>query len=192
MPLSNGFSNVGIEMRSDLVSARKMNLRKMIHETIQKYPSLKKRFENAKIVDEVRGYSLPIGSRNRKISGHHFMLIGDAASLVDPFTGEGIGNAMISGMLAAKQAMKCIQKSNYSQSLLSKYDEEVYKRLMPGLKLSKRLQWLAKFPWLFNIVISKAAKSKLLAETISYIFVDPIMRKRLRNPFFYFKVLFFK
>jgi flavin-dependent dehydrogenase len=51
---------------------------------------------------------LPLGSKKRVISGNNFLLTGDAASLIDPFTGEGIGNAMYSGMLAAAHIQNCI------------------------------------------------------------------------------------
>jgi len=43
----------------------------------------------------VDGYGLPLGSKKRVLSGDRYMLVGDAASLIDPFTGEGIGNAFI-------------------------------------------------------------------------------------------------
>ena len=38
------------------------------------------------------------------------MLLGDAAGLVDPFTGEGIGNAMVSAKCAIEVAKKSIKK----------------------------------------------------------------------------------
>ena len=40
------------------------------------------------------------------------MLLGDAAGLIDPFTGEGIGNAMASAKIATKIAKKCFEKNN--------------------------------------------------------------------------------
>ena len=41
------------------------------------------------------------------------MLLGDAAGLVDPFTGEGIGNAMVS----AKYAVQIAKKSKNERSV---------------------------------------------------------------------------
>jgi flavin-dependent dehydrogenase len=35
-----------------------------------------------------------LGSEKRKLSGNRFLLPGDAASLIDPFSGEGIGNTV--------------------------------------------------------------------------------------------------
>ena len=42
-----------------------------------------------------RGWLLPLGSRRRRLSGDGWVLVGDSAGLIDPFSGEGIGNAMV-------------------------------------------------------------------------------------------------
>lgn len=189
-PLPGGRANVGVGMRSDYVSKRKVNLKKMMTEIIEKYPSLSRRFEKAEPEGEIKGYGLPLGSKKRKISGERFMLIGDAASLIDPFTGEGIGNAMMSGMIAAEVVKNRLREEIFSASALNEYDEKVYNRLWSELKLSKQMQELVKYPWLFNMVVNKANKSKLLRETISCMFEDLDMREKLSNPSFYFKLLF--
>ena len=118
------------------------------------------------------------------------MLCGDAAMLIDPFTGEGIGNAMFSGLYAANQIEKCLQQNNFSASFMRQYDEALYKRLWSELLLSYRMQQLVNFPSLFNFVVRKANSNKLLSETISCMFEDLDMRARLKNPMFYFKLLF--
>ena len=45
---------------------------------------------------------MPLGRIVRPNHGDGFMLLGDAAGLIDPFTGEGIGNAMASAKYAIK------------------------------------------------------------------------------------------
>ena len=189
-PLPGGYANVGVGMRSDKVSSKKINLKNELLSIIEKYPQLKKRFQHAEIADEIRGYGLPLGSKKRSISGDNYLLIGDAASLIDPFTGEGIGNAVMSGMLAATQAGKAVQENNFSASFLKKYDEAVYGRLWDELKLSYRMQRLVNAPWLFNFIVRKANRNKTLRETISVMFEDIDLRDRLRKPSFYFKLLF--
>ena len=159
-------------------------------ELIAKDPVLKARFKNAKLEGDVKGFGLPLGSKKRPISGEGFMLVGDAASLIDPFTGEGIGNALYSGMFAAEQAARCLEANDFSAAFMQNYDHAAYQRMWSELKLSHRMQKLVNFPWLFNLVVNKARKNRTLSETISCMFEDLDMRERLKSPMFYFKILF--
>ena len=189
-PLADGQCNVGVGMRSDYVGKKRINLKTELNNIIQKYPQLSERFKNAEPVDDIRGYGLPLGSKKRAISGDNYMLIGDAASLIDPFTGEGIGNAILSGYTAAQQAKEAIEIKNFSGTALKKFDEAIYRRLGDELSLSYRMQKLVKYPWLFNFVVRKANRNKVLRETIMVMFEDIDIRDRLRKPSFYFKLLF--
>jgi len=50
----------------------------------------------------VHGHPIPIFLRSEKISTRRVLMVGDAAGLVDPFSGEGIRFAVRSGRLAAR------------------------------------------------------------------------------------------
>ena len=189
-PLPNGMANVGVGMRSDKVSQKKVNLKKEMLRIIEEYPELRDRFEGAELQGPIKGFGLPLGSKKRPISGDRFLLVGDAASLIDPFTGEGIGNAMYTGLFAAEQVEKCLSANDFSAAFMRQYDTATYDRLWSELKLSKRMQELVKFPWLFNLVVNKARKNKALSEMISVMFEDLDLREKLKNPAFYFQLLF--
>ncbi len=189
-PLPNGEATVGIGMLSADVSRKKINLRKMMLNIIQNHPPIRERFENAVMMDEIKGWGLPLGSRRRKISGNHFLLVGDAASLIDPFTGEGIGNGMISGMIAAHQIQKAIEANRYDESFLSSYDKKIYATLGSELKLSRKLQGFAKYEWPFNMVVNNASRNKEIRDLITCMFEDVNLRMKLSNPKFYFRLLF--
>ncbi len=189
-PLPNGQANVGVGMRSDIIKKKKIDLKKALHRCINEHPFLKNRFKEARMIDGMKGYGLPLGSKKRKISGAHFMLVGDAASLIDPFTGEGIGNALMSGMFAAQTAHRATQNQNFSETFLEQYDQQVYKRLWPELRLSSILQTLLKFPFLFNLLVNRANANPTLKNAISCMFDDLDLRNQLKNPLFYFKLIF--
>ena len=63
-----------------------------------------------------RGHPIPIYSRPEQISTARTLLAGDAAGLVDPFTGEGIRFAIKSGRLAA-EAILAGQPERYAASV---------------------------------------------------------------------------
>lgn len=188
-PLPNGNANVGLGMRSDVISKRKANLRLELLKLVEQHPLLRKRFENATLDGKIQGWGLPLGSKKRIISANNLILTGDAASLIDPFTGEGIGNAGISGMVAARAAVKAIESNNYSANFLKQYDEEIYRKLWNELKLSHSIQRISSVPWLFNFVVNRITNNKALQNVFTNMFYDLEMREKLKNPLFYLKLL---
>ena len=190
-PLPNGMANVGVGILSERIREKKINLREQMLYAIKNNPQIAPRFINAKLTDKIQGWGLPLAMERQPISGDNFMLTGDAACLIDPFSGEGIGNALYSGMLAAAAIKEAREQNNYSATFLkAAYDDVVYKRLGDELKISATLQRLCKYPWLFNFVVNKAYKSPSLRNTISCMFTDMDLREQLSKPSFYFKILF--
>lgn len=57
--------------------------------------------------DTVRGHYIPYGGQTRECVADGIILAGDAAGFTDPFTGEGIRFAIISGMLAGETLWNC-------------------------------------------------------------------------------------
>lgn len=189
-PLPDGCANVGLGIRSDVIRRKRMNLKKILQEIIDSDPRIAPRFKGAIAEGPVQGYGLPLGSARRKLSGEGYVLLGDAGSLIDPFTGEGIGNAMISGLKAGEVIAKLYSEKLYDAEHLAEYDQLVYKRLGSELHISEKMQQLVNYPWLFNLVANKANRSKTLRETISCMFDDIELRGKLKDPRFYFKILF--
>jgi geranylgeranyl reductase family protein len=187
-PMANGRANVGIGMLSSAVKKRDVKLKPLLDELVR-HPRFRDRFAHARRIGPVKGWGLPLGSRPRPLSGNGWMLVGDAGSLIDPFTGEGIGNAMVSGMKAADWAVRARAASNHSAAFLHGYDAEVMALLRRELRLSHLMQRLGNWKWLLNTVIRKAARSSELADAISCMFDDLQERRKLLSPLFYLRVL---
>lgn len=188
-PLPNGRANVGIGMLSKYVSRKKVNLKKLMQDVIES-KQFKHRFEGAELEGKILGLGLPLGSKKRKLSGHRFLLTGDSGSLIDPFTGEGIGNAMYSGKWAAEQAQQSIAANNYSSTFLKAYDRHVYRKLGKEFQVSHLMQKLILFPRAFNWMIAKIKRNQELRQTITFMFDNVDLRKKFRSPLFYLRVLF--
>ncbi len=189
-PLPDGTANIGIGMMSNYVSKHKVNLRETFLKLIATHPDLKERFSEATMQGNIAGWGIPMGSKLTTLAGKGFMLIGDAASLVDPASGEGIGNALYSGMLAADAAKLALEKGDFSEAFFyQNYTKRVHRTMGNELKFSTYLQYACEYPRLINWFVNKAPKNKLLMETLEVIFDDTIMRKRLRNPLFYLRLI---
>lgn len=189
-PLPNKKANVGIGMLSSAVSRKKVNLRAKLQELTSSHPLLKERFSDARELETIKGFGLPLGSKKRSVSGERFLLTGDAAGLIDPFSGEGIANAIRSGRVAAEHAIECFKAQDFSSTFNTSYDKEIYSRMWKEFKISRSLQNLCKYPWLFNFVVSKAAQSTYLTKLLTQALAEVDVKKILTRPGFYLRLLF--
>ena len=188
-PADDGKANVGIGMLHQAMKKKKINLKQAMAKALQS-DFLKDRFAEAEPLEEPTGWNLPVGSKHRKNYGNGFLLLGDAAGLIDPFTGEGIGNALYSGKIAAQIAAEAKQANDFSEAFLAKYDRELWQILGDELAVSTKLQHIGRIRFLLNFVIKKAAYSQHVREIISGMMANQIPKTKLANPLFYVKLFF--
>ena len=169
-PLPGNIVNVGFGMLSGEIAKRKINLKKAFYDFIDNTPELKLKFKNALQLSDLEGFGLPLGSKVNTLSGANFMLTGDAASLIDPISGDGIGNAMLSGKLAAEQAISCFRQIDFTAAFMKQYDQSLLQLIGDELNTHYRAQqMLSKMPLLLDILFL-ACKNKTL---------NKIVRKKL-------------
>ncbi len=150
-PIKGGLVNAGMGILSDMVVRHKINVKNAFYDFIERSPVLKEKFKNAELVGALQGCGLPMGSRWVNMCGDHFLLAGDAASLIDPVSGDGIGNAVLSGKLAAEQVKQCFANNNFSEAFVKNYDHALYKRAGADMRRkTKVLKTMARMPFLFN------------------------------------------
>jgi len=188
-PLEDGYANIGIGMLHKYIKKQKIDLNQALTETINS-PYFKDRFEGAEPMEKPAGWNLPVGSKRRKSYGNGFMLLGDAAGLIDPFTGEGIGNALYSAKYAVETARQAIDTDDLSEKFLSNYEDKLWKIIGNELKVSTKLQKIGKYRFLLNLVINKASRNTEVSNIIAGMLANEVPRKRLANPLFYLRILF--
>ncbi|UCH11574.1 MAG: NAD(P)/FAD-dependent oxidoreductase [Fidelibacterota bacterium] len=188
-PLENGYANVGIGMLHEYIKRQNVDLKQALKSAIES-PTFRERFTNAEPKEEPVGWNLPVGSKHRQMVGNGFMLLGDAAGLIDPFTGEGIGNALYSAKYAIEVAREALTAQDVSAAFLSRYDERLWAAIGGELKVSTQLQKIGRHRLLLNLVISKAARNKTVGDLIAGMIANEVPKKKLANPLFYFKLLF--
>jgi menaquinone-9 beta-reductase len=132
---------------------------------------------------------LPFGSKKRKIHNDNVLLVGDAAGLVDPFSGEGIGNAMLSGKFAANAACEALDANDTGAAFLSRYPERLWGAIWNELSTSYTMQKLGRNEWLLNFVINKANTSVKAREVIAGTITSEQAKNEYRSPLFYLKLL---
>jgi len=181
-PVGKNKANVGLGMIISKMKKKNINLEKILQQEIQE-GLLKDMFKDAKPVSKLQGHIIPIGKKNRIISGHRIILTGDAAGLANALSGEGIGNALRSGRIAAEHIIKNIN-GDFSALVNKQYDKEVYKRMGREFNNYRSLQRLCSYPFIINYIIGT------LAPRFTHIFGVPDFINKIQSKrFFYFKVL---
>ena len=97
-PLAGNRLNVGMALP---LNGTKQPAEERFQAAIDGIPAVATRLRGVKRLTPIRGAS-PIGHRVRGTAGRGWMLIGDAAGFIDPFTGEGIYRALRSARAAAE------------------------------------------------------------------------------------------
>jgi flavin-dependent dehydrogenase len=148
------------------------------------------RFENARSTEEPVGWNLPVGSTRRKSYGDGLLLLGDAAGLIDPFTGEGIGNALYSARFAVEAVKEAIEGDDFSAAFLKRHEDRLWDTIGDELATSTRMQRLGQYRPLLNFTINKAAHNDKVRDLICGMMANAVPKKQLTNPLFYLKLLF--
>ena len=187
-PAGNGKANIGIGLSKNDAKKEDRTLRQIMDEIVQS-DYFRSRFGNARPLEKPVGWNLPLGRIQRKNHGNGFMLLGDAAGLVDPFTGEGIGNAMVAAKYAMEVALKAKNNTDYSERLFSEYDQLLWGEIGGELRTSTKLQSLARSSFLLNFVIDRAARNEEVQAIISGMLSHEIPKDELSSPMFYLKIL---
>lgn len=108
-------------------------------------PSLRRRLSalcralglEAEALRDLRGHHLPLRRPGARISCGPALLVGDAAGLVDPLSGEGIDAAFTSGRLAAEAIASYLAGESDE---LGEYEVAVEREIMPEILVSHKLQ----------------------------------------------------
>lgn len=117
-PKEEHVANVGV----GIIGNDPKTAKEYLDSFIEQHPEI---FENASPI-EVKGGCIPVGKPLEKPYANGLLVIGDAARMVNPIHGGGMGNAMEAAILAAKTAKEAIDASDVSEEFLKKFAEEWY------------------------------------------------------------------
>lgn len=117
-PAVDGVSNLGVYLRSDAYTKTGKKLRELLEDFLERQSP---RLQSAERVGRVRAWSLPIAPRPIPVSAPGLLLAGDAGGFIDPLSGEGIWQALHTGVLAGEVAVDALKRHDLSAPLQRRY-----------------------------------------------------------------------
>ena len=197
-PAGDGLINVGTGMLLSEMDKTNAKVKKLQHEIIREHPIFKQRFKNSKLVEgSSKGWMLPLGSPRgnrkyepRRSAGNRVLLIGDAASLIDPFTGEGIGNAMVSAKFASETISRIFDGNDPVQEG-EEFMKNVWEHLGPELTNSHKLQKMLKHKRLMNWVIGKAGRKPKIQAMLTDMLASKESQTKIHSKWFLLRMFLF-
>ncbi|MDI6707837.1 MAG: NAD(P)/FAD-dependent oxidoreductase [Candidatus Thermoplasmatota archaeon] len=167
-PKTNDIANVGVGVLGNCPKVK---------ETAENF--IAKRFGNLRALKVTTG-AVPV-ALPKEVYKNNILLAGDAARLVNPLSGAGIQNALLSGKLAGAIAGRCISE-DLPLEYLKNYELICKSKIYPRLKLGYELRkFIASKPLKLARIFALA---KFLPKLWLKIFIDTIYYKDIneRNP----------
>lgn len=153
-PLGNGDVNIGFGMlRGEILSGKKMaNIWRELLDRPHVRAALGDGFT---LVDRHTAWPIPARIGEMPLTAGSVMFTGDAAAATDVLTGEGIGQALLTGRLAAE----AIISGGTTSSVTASYEQSVKNELVADHRMSVRLGKVLASPRGAEAALTIVAKS---------------------------------
>jgi geranylgeranyl reductase family protein len=165
-PYGDGKANIGLGMRLDKFRKESGSLEEML-DVFMEIPAIKKRSSSQTSLNNLATWQLNFGSKwdiQRAFDGA--ILIGDAAGLINPLTGGGIHNGVISAKIAAEVIHEALCKNDFSRQQFLRYETECTEKMEKGMKRSFLIQrTLLNMPIVVDWLIRFGSASGELSQT---------------------------
>ena len=171
-PVENGLANLGVGTCLDKNKSPK-HLKNML---LKSYDRLKLSGDIAENSEsgKIRGSYVNVGfNKHQKRVFNGALIAGDAANLVNPLSGAGIVNAMVSGRLAAEIVHDCLKNNSTGENSLYEYENRLRRTIRKEIDASQVMIKLISlsFP-LFGQFLKSAKNSKLIPAIIHKYYPD--------------------
>jgi len=128
---------------------------------------------------EFRGAPLRVGLQDAPLGRPGLLVLGDAAAMTYPATGEGIGKAMESGLLGAHLIADGLARGRRAESVHQAYDSEFRRQFAPRYRAYWTAQEWSSRPWLLNLLTSRANAGRFVRRELEALIAETGNPRRL-------------
>ena len=129
---------------------------------------LKDILQCSQAIGEIRS-TYPVYFSPRRSYGDGVLLVGDAARVSEPVTGEGIYFAMKSGELAAKTVDQAFRRSDFSARHLRIYERECQRAFARRRRINMLIRWLMYRPAVLSPLIRLSRTRTRLLDSVVHL-----------------------
>ncbi len=170
-PSGGGRVNVGVGAYVRDVRQQRLNLGAMLETFVAENPHARARLADARRVTPIVGHPLRADAPDVKPYADNVLVAGEAAGLVSPLTGEGIGNSLVSGEMAAQAAIEALSRGAFSSSALAAYGRDFHARFDAPHRAARLARSMLNRAWILNRSLRRAARDRDYAVQLNRILV---------------------
>lgn len=164
-PCGDGVFNIGVGI-SEVRARGTPNLRQIYERFAQVHAPARELLQGGVVVGEVKGAPLRFSLEGARFSRPGLMVCGEAAGSTYAFTGEGIGKALQTGILAAKAVIEG-RDSGLDEAQVRALYEAGLRELKPRFRMYQRANRVNRQPWLADLVVWRAGRSARIRQRLS-------------------------
>lgn len=165
-PLGEGRANIGLGYMPDGKAVPARNIRKMLGEFVSR-PAFAPMLAAATRTTEFRSYPIRTDFATARTYRQRAIVVGEAAGLVNPLTGEGIDYALESGKIAAQHAAQWLADDDFDAARLAAYDQALRDKYQLLFDYCTRIVGCCLKPFTLNLMIAAAAHSSQVRESLT-------------------------
>ncbi len=188
-PLGDGRVNVGSGAFTAQTRAGGLNLREVLSRFIADQQAAAGRLARARPLGPPRGHPLRTRLDRARPYADRLLVVGDAAGLVNPLTGEGITPAMESGEIAARYAVAALESGAFSASALAAYGRELRRRFLPDQRAARFLRLCLSSPGLLDRMVRRMQRDSDTALEIGSVIIGYRSPRTILRPLLLWRIL---
>jgi geranylgeranyl reductase family protein len=187
-PLEAGLTNVAVVAASAAVANRPGTLEAFFEEWLASIPEVSAKLATATRVGGIRGVG-PMARRARRVTGDGFLLVGDAASFLDPFTGDGVYEAVRGAMLAAPVADTALRAGEVIARRLAPYRAARRRAFWAKRQVGWLVQGFIATPPLMDYAVARLDRRPAVATALSGVLGGLVPAREALSPLFLTRLL---
>jgi flavin-dependent dehydrogenase len=165
-PIGDGLTTVALVLPQAELRRRPRDPRRAFVAELERFPGLRGRFDRARLVRPVL-VTGPFAQWSRRVTADGACLVGDAADFFDPFTGQGIYNALRGAELAARALAAGLGEHDAVPArALAPYARARRAELAGKWLLERLIGWGVGWPALTERVVTRLARRPALADLL--------------------------